>query len=144
MHTSVTLTAEEFSRIHNALCFAPSLGLDATVDTIREALASAYDQDTQDFDTKMDHYQEFRHARKLEAIWSVYSTPVGGFQEDHPYPGDATVVYQGERVPVFGFTWGDIYQAADQAIQNSGDQHHIFIEAFELKNGNELHLVTGS
>ena len=144
MNTSVTLTAEEFSRIHNALCFAPSLGLDATVDTIREALAGAYDQDTQEFETKMDHYREFQRSRKLEAIWSMYELNVGGFQEPHPYPGDATVVYQGERVPVFGFTWGDIYQAADQAIQNSGDQHHIFIEAFELKSGNELHLVTGS
>ena len=45
---------------------------------------------------------------------------------------------------MFGATWGDIYRAADWAIRNSGDSHHIFIEGFELRNGNELHLVTGS
>ena len=144
MNTSVTLTAEEFSRIHNALCFAPNKGLEATVDAIREALAGAYRQEEQDFDRKMDYYGRFKDEHKLEAIWSMYEIEEHGFLKDHPYSSDAFVVYQGGHVPVFGNTWGDIYRAADWAIRNSGDAHHIFIEAFELRNGNELHLVTGS
>ena len=42
MNTAVTLTADEFREIHNALCFANSKGIEATVDAIREALAGAY------------------------------------------------------------------------------------------------------
>jgi hypothetical protein len=144
MNTAVTLTAEEFTRIHNALCFAPNQGLDATVAAIREALAGAYAQEEQDFDRKMAYYNRFKAENRLETIWSMYEIEEHGFLRDHPYPSDASVYYQGEIVPVFGFTWGDVYRAADWAIRNSGDAHHIFIEAFELRNGNELHLVTGS
>ena len=144
MNTSVTLTADEFREIHNALCFASSKGLEATVDAIRGALAGAYAQENQDFESKHDYYDRFKTDNKLEAIWSMYDTPIHGFLADHPYPSDAFVCYQGGHVPVFGSTWGDVYRAADWAIRNSGDSHHIFIEAFELRNGNELHLVTGS
>ena len=144
MNTSVTLTADEFKQIHNALCFAPNKGLEATIDAIRAALAGAYQQEEQDFDHKMDYYSRFKADNKLEAIWSMYEIEEHGFLRDHPYPSDAFVCYQGAHVPVFGSTWGDVYRAADWAIRNSGDSHHIFIEHFELKNGNELHLVTGS
>ena len=144
MLTSVTLTAEEFSKIHNALCFAQTKGLEATVDTIRSALKGAYEQEDSVFDRKMDYFHRFQEEHKLETIWSMYELDEHGFLQDHPYPSDAFVCYQGGHVPVFGSTWGDIYRAADWAIRNSGDMHHIFIEGFELKNGNELHLVTGS
>ncbi len=144
MITSVTLTAEEFTKIHNALCFAPNKGLEATVNAIREALAGAYTQEELAFDSKMDYYRRFQEDNKLETIWSIYELEEHGFLKAHPYSSDAFVCYQGQHVPVFGNTWGDIYRAADWAIRNSGDQHHIFIEHFELKNGNELHLVTGS
>jgi hypothetical protein len=144
MNTTVTLTAEEFKQIHNALCFAHTDGIQKTVETIRAALKGAYEQDNAAFDRKYDYYARFKAEHKLEAIWSMYEIGEHGFLQDHPYSSDAFVVYQGGHVPVFGNTWGDIYRAADWAIRNSGDQHHIFIEAFELKNGNELHLVTGS
>lgn len=144
MNTSVTLTADEFKQIHNALCFANSKSIEETVETIRAALAGAYQQEQSDSDSKMDYYRRFQQDNNLEAIWAIYDTPVHGFLKDHPYPDTAFVCYQGGHVPVFGATWGDIYRAADWAIRNSGDSHHIFIEAFELRNGNELHLVTGS
>ena len=144
MNTSVTLTADEFRQIHNALCFANSKSIEETVETIRAALKGAYQQDEADFDSKMDYYRRFQRDNNLAAIWSVYDTPVHGFLKDHPYSSDAFVCYQGGHVPVFGATWGDIYRAADWAIRNSGDSHHIFIEGFELRNGNELHLATGS
>ena len=144
MNTSVTLTADEFRQIHNALCFANSKGIEVTVDAIRAALAGAYHQEEQDFDRKMDYFRRFQAENKFEAIWSMYELDEHGFLRDHPYPSDAFVCYQGGHVPVFGTTWADVYRAADWAIRNSGDSHHIFIEHFELKNGNELHLVTGS
>jgi dienelactone hydrolase len=144
MNTAVTLTAEEFKKIHNALCFAHADGIQKTVETIREALAGAYRQEEVAFDRKMVYFRRFQEENKLEAIWSMYELEAHGFLQDHPYPDTAFVCYQGGHVPVFGSTWGDIYRAADWAIRNSGDRHHIFIEGFELRNGNELHLVTGS
>jgi hypothetical protein len=144
MNTAVTLTAEEFTRIHNALCFARSQGLEATVDAIRDALQGAYHQDGAAIDRKMNYFRGFQDEHKLEAIWSMYELNEHCFLQDHPYSSDAFVCYQGRHVPVSGVTWGDVYRAANQAILISGDLHHIFIEGFDVRNGNELHLVTGS
>jgi len=144
MNTAVTLTAEQFRQIHNALCLASGRSIEETVDIIREALQGAYAQDDAAFDRKNSYFRRYQAEHKLETIWSMYELDEHGFLQDHDYPADAFVCYQGSHVPVFGSTWGDIYRAADWAIRNSGDDHHIFIEAFELKNGNELHLITGS
>jgi hypothetical protein len=144
VNCDVTLTAEEFRQIHNALCFAHADGIQKTVETIRTALAGAYAQDDSAFDRKMSYFRRFQEENKFKAIWSIYKLDEHGFLKDHPYTSDAFVVYQGGHVPVCGATWGDVYRAADKAIFISGDDHHIFIEAFELRNGNELHLTTGS
>lgn len=144
MNVAVTLTPQEFSDIHNALCFANSRGLEATVEAIRTALDGAYQQEKQDFDNKFDYYNRFKQDNNLTAIWSIYSTPIHGFLADHPYASHAVVFYKNRHVAVWGNTWADIYRAADQAIRNSGDEHHIYIEDFVVKNGHELHLVTGS
>jgi hypothetical protein len=144
MNTAVTLTAEEFTRIHNALCFAPNQGLEATVDAIREALAGAYRQEEQDFDRKMAYYTRFKAENKLKAVWSMYEIEEHGFLKDHPYTSDAFVCYQGQRVPVSGSTWGDIYRAADAAIQASGDTHHCFIESFTAVGDRPGHLRLGT
>lgn len=42
-------------------------------------------------------------------------------------------------------TWQDLYNAADIAIRESGDSHHVFIERFvETDNVRFLELWTGS
>lgn len=103
------------------------------------------------WDLKHSYYMEFARENKLHTVWSIYDLPVHGFLSNHPYPSDVFVVYRdhwGENksthYPVMGTTWGDIYRAANLAIRNSGDDHHLFIEQFTLKNGNELHMTTGS
>jgi hypothetical protein len=47
--------------------------------------------------------------------------------------------------PIEGPLWVDLYRAADQCIQASGDSHHSFIEDFmrELDQA-KLLLTTGS
>jgi hypothetical protein len=82
------------------------------------------------------------------STWSIDET-VG--RMDDPIPGEFdTLIYSqhwGERtvrVPLkAGMTWGDLWKAADKAIDRSHDSHHIFIEAFEIC-GSELELFTGS
>jgi hypothetical protein len=144
---TVTLKGEDFKVLHNTLWELGNIDDDrvqALVERIRTvALKDAYEQDTATFDSKMDYYGEFQRQNGLAAIWSVYDLPPHGFLSDHPFPSDAFVVYQGHHVPVYGQTWGDVYRAADRAIELSGDGHHIFIEHFE-QVGNELRLTTGS
>ena len=140
---AVTLTAEEFKQIHNALCFARADNVDETVDAIRGALANAYVQENSQFDAKMDYYRQFQRDNGLSAIWSIYELPVHGFLSDHPYRGAATVSYQCCHAVILGQTWADLYRAANSVMEQSGDDHHIFIEGF-LFAGDELKLTTGS
>lgn len=147
MLTAPTLTAEEFKVIHNALCYARADNVEETVATIRGALARAYAEENRTFDGKMDHYSAVQEAEGFVSVWSDYD--VADMDSLHPYPADAVVVYETydtetARSPVKGPTWRDLYRAADCAIRESGDRHHIFIEGFRLENGNELHMWTGS
>lgn len=161
---TVTLHSEDFRTVHNTLCALRSLvqSMDGVVsDALAEraqkivseferGLADAYQQDNEIFDRKMDHYSEFRRSQGLEnSIWSMYE--VDNLHEPHPYGKDAKIVYtehwgKGDKTdayPIEGDTWGDVYRAANRAIAESGDEHHVFIEGF-VKKGEALHLVTGS
>ena len=151
---TVTLRGKDFSKLHNSLCDLRNLSdrcsdslareLNPVIHAMEQALKDAYAQDSAASDAKMDYYSEFQRQNGLAAIWSVYDLPAHGFLSDHPFPSDAFVVYQGHHVPVYGCTWGDVYRAADRAIELSGDEHHIFIEHFEQVSANELKLTTGS
>lgn len=161
---TVTLQAEDFKTIHNTLCELRSVQeritgvvnneiadrIHRVIKGFEAGLKDAYAQDDAIFSSKMDYYHNFKSTNGLRAIWSVYELPVHGFLQDHPYPADSFVVYvdhwgEGRKhYPVQGPTWGDVYRAADLAIRESGDDHHVFIEHFTLENGNELRLSTGS
>jgi hypothetical protein len=157
---TVTLQAEDFKTIHNTLCELRSITdrcsdkiaaqLNPIIQSFEAGLKDAYEQDDAIFSSKMDYFHRFKEMNGLSAIWSVYELDVHGFLQAHPYSSDAFVVYRnhwGENkdrhYPVLGTTWGDVYRAADLAIRESGDDHHIFIEGFEVR-GNELHMYTGS
>jgi hypothetical protein len=152
MNCDVTLTAEEFKTLHNALYALDCLHNDKVseqVEIIRGALRGAYDQESAVFDRKYAHYDSVRKDLGLNAIWSMYE--IDNLNERHPFPSDAFVVYKnhwGENkqvhCAVYGGTWAAVYVAANACIRDSGDEHHVFIEQFELKNGNELHMTTGS
>jgi len=153
MNCSPTLTAEEFKVLHNTLWELDRINdprVEVLVERIRKvALKGAYEQDHRSFEQKHDHYSDVRSRLGLKTTWSIYE--VEDLGQDHPYKDAAYVVYsehwgEGGKVvePILGSTWASLYVAADAAIRESGDTHHTFIEAFELKNGNELHLITGS
>ena len=145
---TVTLRGEDFKVLHNTLWELGNIDdarVRALVERIRTvALKDAYEQDNSAFESKHDYYSAFQRDNGLRSIWSIYELPVHGFLEKHPYPGSSFIMYQGQHCAVWGDTWADIYRAADQLIRGSGDDHHIFIEGFEVKNHNELHMYTGS
>jgi hypothetical protein len=104
-----------------------------------------------EFDRKFDMYKEVRTANQFRAVWSLYE--VEDFGSAHPFSSHAVVKYvdhwgDGENttIAVEGSTWLDLYKAADQAIRNSGDGHHVYIEKFAPSTTEQdvLYLHTGS
>lgn len=162
MNCNVTLTAEEFKNLHNALCdlrgVVESMNhsmvkidrVESVVSQFEQALTGAYRQDADAFSTKYDHYGKCQDILGLTAIWSIYEAD--NLENPHPYGDVVQIAYKDHwgKGPVFaevrGNTWADLYKAADECIRASGDEHHVFIEQFTA-NPNEprqLFLSTGS
>jgi hypothetical protein len=103
----------------------------------------------QDFETKFDYFDQKRDEFGLSAVWSIYE--VGNLNEVHPFVGVTKVIYSAygsgdHEVAINGTTWASLYIAADTLIRESGDNHHIFIEAFKQSSINPeiLFVTTGS
>jgi hypothetical protein len=162
MNYSPTITAQEFKNIHNGLCelnsvigrldegvLSPRLHemLVSAKAKISAGLVGAYDQEDADFKRKREHYDSVMTDLGLDAVWSDFE--VKDLNATHPFEGAKEVVYRnhwGEqtvRVPIYGWTWAALYVAANAAIRDSGDDHHIFIEHFD-RSGDSLILSTGS
>jgi len=148
----ITFNREQWKNLHNALCAAEQGRRD--LQSVRDALAPAYEQDNTAFSRQWEYFDETRNTNGFRATWSLYDeVGVGEFDQPHPYIGATHVVYDQHwgttnetQVPIAGNTWLDLYRAANEVIQASGDNHHIFIERFdpvEDKLG-YLSLVTGS
>ena len=152
MYTDVTINAEDFKTIHNTLWELEYQGLNGTEGAarIRAALKSAYDQDNRAFESKHDQYRHWQQHYGLKSIWSIYE--VANMTLCHPYKDAEYVIYDqhwgdSEVVrKIEGRDWNALYRAADAAIQSSGDDHHVFIEAFEpvADLPHHLRLTTGS
>ncbi len=161
---TVTLYAEDFKTVHNALCELRSVQqrltgvindqladqLNKVIKGFEQGLKNAYEQDNAAFEEKNDHYHSVQQQLGLRSIWSIYE--VKDLAAEHPYTAAREICYRdhwGEE-PIYetieGNTWAALYVAADRCIQRSGDQHHVFIEAFEpvAKMPHQLRLTTGS
>jgi hypothetical protein len=165
MNCNPTITAEEFKTIHNALWELDGIKtqledvlhkdlyikLACVAGDIRRGLASAYEQDSQAFERKGDHYEKVRIELGLSTTWSIYE--VDDLNERHPFVGATTVLYKDHwgdkdavRIPINGLTWAALYMAANAAIRDSGDTHHCYIERFRptKDDASILVLTTGS
>lgn len=158
---TVTLRSEDFKTVHNTLCELRSIvgdmersmvkveRLEAVIQRFEQGLADAYRQDNEGFDRKFDHYSEVKQQLGLRSIWSVFE--VEDLNSPHPFQGALQLAYSehwgGESVfeEIKGETWTALYVAADRCIRRSGDDHHVFIEAFEpVADTQQLRLTTGS
>lgn len=110
--------------------------------------AGDYMENRDTFTEQMDYHTEYGKTFGADTVWSIYDEGIM-FDEEHPFGDDVVIRHKCDvipydvKVPVRGKTWGDVWKAADEAIVESSDKHHIFIEGFEIK-GKELGLVTGS
>ena len=159
---TVTLHAEDFRTVHNTLCELRSLvermthtmikvdDVQRIVEGFEQGLARAYEQDHAQFEVKMEHYSAVKEELGLTAIWSEFA--VDNLADRHPYEGALQLAYvdhwgdEPQFVEIVGSTWAALYVAANRAIRDSGDGHHIFIEAFRRNPDcpEQLFLSTGS
>lgn len=165
MNCNPTLSAEEFRTIHNAVCdldrlvsrledvLKPELyqRLVEARNNIRTGLAGAYKQDDDAFSRKSRHYDSVKKELGVDhSEWSIYE--VDNLSDRHPYSGADRVVYRNHwgaepvSVSIQGLTWAALWVAANAAIRDSGDDHHVYIESFELdgEDSRTLVLSTGS
>lgn len=163
---TVTLHSHDFKTVHNTLCELRSIvedmqqsmvkveRLEAVIQSFEQGLADAYRQDNEAFDRKHDCYSLAQRVNGFRSVWSIYE--VEDLEAQHPFPGALEVVYSEhwggesviEEIKIEGRghgTWVDLWDAADRCIRRSGDDHHVFIEAFYPVAGTQqLRLTTGS
>jgi len=165
MYCDVKLTANEFKRVHNALCSLRSVRetlegivrepisekLTLAILDMEEGLQGAYEQDNNDFKRRSQHYDEVKAQLGIRGSeWSVYE--VADLNERHTFEGATTVCYKDHwggkpvSVPINGSTWAALWIAANACIRDSGDEHHVFIERFRpcKDDPKVLYLGTGS
>lgn len=165
MNCNPTLTADEFKTIHNAVCdldglvhrleevLKPELyqRLVEARNNIRTGLGGAYKQDDDAFSRKSRHYDSVKQDLGVQhSEWSIYE--VDNLSDRHPYAGADRVVYRMHwgaepvSVSIQGLTWAALWVAANAAIRDSGDDHHVYIEAFrpDAEDPRTLVLSTGS
>ena len=103
------------------------------------------------FDTKFDYFDKIKEDASFKSIWSIYEI---SSMYDLSNLEAETLVYKDhwghERavsIPLPGgnLKWWDLWYAADKAIIESDDKHHVFIEDFQKSpDGKTLFLRTGS
>jgi hypothetical protein len=165
MNCNPTLTAKEFSTVHNGLwklgqvisklenIVHPDLLVQLlnAQNEIRTGLNSAYEQDEKSFEQKLNHYDDIANQLSLhQSTWSIYE--VKDMSDRHPFEGANRVVYKDHwgkeavQASVNGLTWSALFVAANACIRDSGDKHHHFIETFtpDKNDPGTLILSTGS
>lgn len=163
MNCAPTLSAAEFSDVHNAKCELHGIlqtlegvvnqrivdRLEKAIVLLNKGLTSAYDQDEAAFNTASNHFDEVSNELCMKSIWSMHE--IKDLRTPHPWPDHQLVSYQGcgegeVKVRISGPLWTDLWKAADEAILKSGDTHHIFIEDFTQSKTRDLELClsTGS
>lgn len=163
MNCSPTLSAEDFKNVHNGKCELHGIlqslegvvhpnvtaRLKKAIELINLGLESAYEQDDAAYKKASDHINEVeQELGGMKSIWSMYE--IKDLRARHPWADGTIVTYQGwgdveVKVRIDGPLWTDVWRAADKAIRQSGDNHHIFIEGFtQSQNPAEIVLSTGS
>lgn len=146
------MTHEEFRSIHNALIdlvnlqhHVPGSQLDRVIqihERLNDAMKSIRQQEREQWESRSERYESMRIACGFKAIWSKYDVEL---TDVHQYGPVKRMKYLETTTEILGSTWTDLYSAADDLIRGSGDNHHIYVEDFELDpTGEDLLLVTGS
>jgi hypothetical protein len=104
-----------------------------------------------DFDAKFNYFDKIKEDASFKSIWSIYEISsmfdLSNLEAENLVYKDHWGHERAVTIPLPGgnLKWWDLWSAADKAIIESEDKHHIFIEDFQKsKDGKTLFLRTGS
>jgi len=107
--------------------------------------------DDSEFDLKFKYFDNIKETNEFKSIWSMYEVlnvhDLSGLKAENLVYKDHWGHERAITIPLPGgnLQWWDLWVAAEKAIVESEDQHHVFIEDFqESKDGKTLFLRTGS
>lgn len=166
-HNNISINREQQRDLHNARVFFQDF-LDRYEDVLSERvktdfnyalthLIRAHDpiraEENKRFDERHDHFQSMKALFKFKTIWSDFD--IERLDENLPiqYLDMTHVKYDNQLVaveprPELGrVDWLAVWKAADKAIVDSGDTHHVYVEGF-YKTGKDpegvYQVITGS
>lgn len=164
MNIAPILSKDDFKNLHNGLCEIRGViqtleGLLSTdlvarlkrgMANVDKGLADAYALEEAVSERRSAHYSKVADDHDFNTIWS--NDDVDDLYMPHPFEGVTHILYSEHwgnsdvTVPIKGNTWVDLWRAAETAINESGDNHHIFIEDFRIADFRPefLLLSTGS
>ena len=103
------------------------------------------------FDAKFVYFDKIKTDACFKSIWSIYEISsvyeLSNLEAENLVYKDHCCPEQAITIPLPGgnLKWWDLWSAADKAIIESADTHHVFIEDFQKsKDGKTLFLRTGS
>lgn len=100
------------------------------------------DQHDDSFETRYEKLKEIKTESGFITVWSMYE--IEDLDELHFFTGTKELCIDEIVVDIKGDTWYDLWVATDEAVEQSGDLHHIFIEGFHKMNNGQLMPMLGS
>ena len=104
-----------------------------------------------DFDTMFNYFDKIKEDASFKSIWSIYEISsmydLSNLEAENLVYKDHWGHERAVSIPLPGgnLKWWDLWYAADKAIIESEDKHHVFIEDFQKSpDGKTLFLRTGS
>lgn len=98
------------------------------------------------WDSKNWYFNALQEHNKFTSIWSMYEIDDIHGYSDIIVEEDSVLLHQNVSVklPAGKLTWFELWKFADEAIVNSRDQHHIFIESFTQSSINSKIILLGT
>lgn len=162
-----TLTADEFNQLRDSVydlidmqkqlanILNPTLlaKMNQTIKSMEGALANSFARYDEALTNQIVHFEQLQDTNDFLTFWSMHE--IADMDADHPYTGASQLRYEymsshsrwqpgSVVVDIRGTKWMDLWDAANRAVLESGDDHHIFIESFKWDQDGILSLSTGS
>lgn len=158
-----TITREEYKDIHNGICELYSLKqlvtgvihpdlvqkLNRAFDLLEKGYGSARKQENQEFDDKMNLFEEIRKLNGFRTVWSIFDFDMKeGFTHRPGYTA-TQIMLESFDCTVYGTLSPnpnllELWAAADKLVKQA-DDYHIFIEGFrQSEDGKFLSVCLGS
>lgn len=117
---------------------------------LHDAFAPIIAAEEKDFDSNNEKLLQIQEQHGFFSVWSVSDVRAEQMNELMPFK-IGTIVYdswgpQQKKKVNKHLTWIEAWKLADELIQLSGDEHHMFVEVFQQdpSNSNVVHMSTGS